>query len=567
MQTLVPSEDLPSSEERAAYAEVLANDPVRFMREVLPEWFPKHMPWFHRGIIALVLRQKKFLLNFGPESWAEEDSEWTQAELELIAKWFFYDPDRRELSMPGPRSRPIFELVYDSEGVVVDIKLMVSRKMLLMMPRGFAKTTCLNGCITFLICYELRKFIVYASETAGHAEAQLSNVRHELATNSLIQLLFGNLRPDRNHDNVWRNDEFHTLTGIHAVARGRGAQVRGLNRASKRPDIILFDDVEDKESVKTPEQRKKTLDWFKGDVEPAAKAIGGDSYFIGLGTLLHREALLTKLMADPEWITMIFGAQLPDKTMLWPLMLDQRGFERKRLSFSRVGALNLFYMEYNSQLRGDEDSKFTHDMFTYVQRGIDATVGRALVVDPAISSDPNASDCTFAVVGMTQEGLLHVYHVEGRKGMSPREQVNTYFRLYAQFRVTVAGIEAIAYQRALIHLIREEMFRKSNELGVPLYHEVKPISHGRTAKEERILGVLQPRYAARYITHQAPIAKLEEALTDWPNGQMDWPDVLAMAITLLDPLAGLAGTEDNPIANDSAVPIEDLIGGEFGYAP
>ena len=47
-------------------------DPVYFCRVILAEWFPKAMPWFHRGLLALLTRETDFLLNFGKENWKTE---------------------------------------------------------------------------------------------------------------------------------------------------------------------------------------------------------------------------------------------------------------------------------------------------------------------------------------------------------------------------------------------------------------------------------------------------------------------------------------------------------------
>ncbi len=51
-------------------------------------------------------------------------------------------------------------------------------------------------------------------------------------------------------------------------------------------------------------------------------------------------------------------------------------------------------------------------------------------VDPAISEKPSACDCAFAVVGMRTNGQLVVLEVSGDRAMTPREQINEYFRLF-----------------------------------------------------------------------------------------------------------------------------------------
>jgi hypothetical protein len=70
-----------------------------------------------------------------------------------------------------------------------------------------------------------------------------------------------------------------------------------------------------------------------------------------------------------------------------------------------------------------------------------------------------------------------------------------------------------------------------------------PITHARR-KVERIEGVLAPRYASGYITHQRRFHNLESEALDWPNGKKDHLDAVAMGVTLLDPVATFAGPDE-----------------------
>ena len=132
---------------------------------------------------------------------------------------------------------------------------------------------------------------------------------------------------------------------------------------------------------------------------------------------------------------------------------------------------------------------------------------------------------------------------------------NTAERIRAELQIRFDkdkfGVESIAYQAALVHLLREEMFRKG------YYFEVTPITHGRQRKEERVEGILQPRYASGYITHQRQFGILETSLLDWPNGKKDPPDAEAMAISLLDDYAPMAAPSDSDLGDDEYEPLEE----------
>jgi hypothetical protein len=512
-------------------------DPILFMRVFLPHWFTKKISWAHRGLVALLTRRTDFLLKFGKEQWPEGEAEWTKRDLAKIIKFFVWKAD------PNSPAIPLFEL----EEIGPDeykLHLSVTQFTQVVWPRGFGKTTTINAVNIYKVVYKLRKFLVYVSETATHAEKQIDNIKRELASNQRLISVFGKQKPERTDEEVWRQDFFETTGGVALTGKGRGGQVRGLLHKNSRPDDITVDDVEDKESVSTPEQLKKTKVWFKADVEPALNQITKDGVINMIGTILHRDALIPSIMGDPDWISVVFGALDPDGQPLWPEYMTLADVEKKKASYARLGLLAEFYMEFLSQLKNDDSAKFKGP-FKIIFMERTQFVGVAEVIDPAISEEADADFCAFGVTGITAQGTHHVLEATGRRGMSPREQIDMYFDLHFKWNPTHHGVEAIAYQKALIHLLKEEMFRRGKTWGNRAYFEITPITHSgqkgqKRSKIPRVEGILQPRYAAGYITHQKVFPELEIQLLEWPNNKLDFPDVIAMCTTLLDPFAALA---------------------------
>lgn len=523
------------TQHRKELMEATLADPVLFMRVFLPHWVTKKMPWAHRGLLALLTRQTDFLLKFGKENWPEGEYEWTMRDLAKIIKFFVW----RET----PKSEPIPLFIleeYEEEGKVkYRLHLSTANFTQVVWPRGFGKTTTINAANIYKIVFKTRKFLVYVSETATHAEKQLDNIKRELTSNQALIAVFGKQKPERTDGEIWRQDFFETLGGVALAAKGRGGQVRGLLHNTSRPDDITIDDVEDKESVSTPEQRNKTKVWFKADVEPALNQITKDGVINMVGTLLHKEALIPSIMGDPDWVSVVFGALDPDGEPLWSEYMNKEQIEKKKLSYTRLGLLSEFYMEFLSQLRNNEASKFKGPFhIQFMERT--QFIAVAEVVDPAISKEKDADFCAFAVTGITERGNHHVLDVFGAKGMTPREQIDKYFELHFLWNPTHHGVESIAYQMALVHLLREEMFRKAKVWGTRAYFEITPITHGRTGKIPRVEGILAPRYSAGYFSHQRIFPELESQLLEWPNDKLDFPDAVAMATSLLDPFAATA---------------------------
>lgn len=519
-----------TEEERFNLAAACYADPVLFCRTFLEHWFPSDIPWVHRGILAILCRKTDFLLRYG--------------EIDKIESNFVYalDPTRKD----SPLGK-IFIVERNSEGTPVKIDLVVKRYTLLQMPRGFAKTTLANAANLYDIEYHDCKFPLYVSETGNHARMQLGNVKRELETNAMLNLVFGNKVPGRQDAEKWTEDQIMTLDGISLVARGRGGQVRGLNINAQRPDKVLIDDLEDKESVSTAEQLTKTRTWFFSDLKPVLPKLDPNARLIMLGTLLHADALLQTLQKDPEFTSIVFGALDRQGEPLWRENMDEEKLEKEKASYALAGNLSEFYMEYMSKLSDEKTAKFRREFFHYTPNP--EVVAKAIAIDPAIANSATADSTTLAVVGIGAKGIITVLDVVGQKGMSPREQIDTYFDLITKWDPDRFGVEAIAYQRALIHFMQEEMFRRKR------YFEIVPLKYN-TSKTERILGILQPRYASGYIHHARIFPELEAQLLDFGQGHDDYPDVVSQAVSLLDPYAAQAATDD--LAADTMEPLEDL---------
>jgi hypothetical protein len=531
-------------------------DPVYFCGFFLSEWFPDvlpvqnpdgtyttSMPWVHRGILAILNKRCNFLKKYG--------------EIDKIIKNFIWYED------PDDETSPVHHIFYYNDKK--ELKMRLSKYTLILMPRGYSKTTLLNATNISSTLYKDIKFPMYVSKTAKHACKQLSSVAKQLSSNELILAIFGKIKPDQRNENglKWSESDGHiqTTTGINIVAAGRGGQVRGELDDGNRPDRLTIDDLEDQESTKTKERRADTLDWFISDLLPVLPELNKNATAVMLANLTHSDCLAMNLRKDAEWTTIKIGAIDKDGDPLWPALLSLKELEHKKQSFAIHGKLSRFYMEYLNIVRIMEDAKFRPEFINIAPLPLNAYVLKSLAFDPAISALETADFAASAVVGMTGDGVIQVLECFGLKNMKPREQIDNFFNLHVKFGLTANdkhGIESNAYQAALVHLVREEMFRKN------VYFEVIPITHSKAqgSKNQRVEGILQPRYAAGYIHHQMHFPVLETQLLDWPNGKRDLPDALAMAISLLGEVAACASPSDD-LSKDVYPPLKEVIGGDW----
>ncbi|MGP1568548.1 MAG: hypothetical protein ACTTHM_07505 [Peptoanaerobacter stomatis] len=178
-------------------------------------------------------------------------------------------------------------------------------------PRGHAKSTNLTFKDDIhAILYEYKHYILILSDTYDQASSFVAAIKEELEENYAIIEDFGNLT-----GKIWREDVITTKTNIKVQAKGAGQKVRGLKHKNWRPDLIVLDDVENDELVRTVEQRRKLENWFYKAVSKC-----GDTYtdFIYIGTMLHYDSLLAKVMKNPMYKSIKYKAVMEfSKSDLW----------------------------------------------------------------------------------------------------------------------------------------------------------------------------------------------------------------------------------------------------------
>lgn len=523
-----PVEEL-TQEDVTGIAKECWQDPIFFCKYFLPHLFPKRVPWLHRGTWAVLTGRVEFLHRYG--------------ELEKIISNFVYEREGE--------THHLFKMVDGK------LTLDAPRYILMMWPRGFSKTT-LAGVASNIydIVYEELGLGLYVSATAGHAEIQLNNVKRELETNTKLKFFFGELKPQMKDSEAWRQDQFETTTHQTMIARGRGGQVRGLMHNGQRPRKVIIDDLEDQESVATPEQRKKVREWAYADLQPVLPAMDQEARMVALGTLLHSDSLMMTWSMDPMWSVIRFGSKDRQGDLLWPENMDEEKLATLEKSAIISNTLAQFFMERHSIVRLDSTRDFQTKYFQYLAPQDGQELFVSLYQDPAIGEKEQNDRCTFTVTGMSQHGKIFVLAQEGGRGITPRDQVNTMFRLWEKWKPVRVGVESNGFQKALVFLMQEEMFRRK------AYFEVTPVTNS-TAKFARIKGILQPRFAAGYIYFAGRWPDLESELLNFPTAAHDdYADGLAGAVSLLDDGAFLAESA----GPDNVVSLEDAIGGKWRHA-
>jgi phage terminase large subunit-like protein len=401
---------------------------------------------------------------------------------------------------------------------------------LIIAPRGFGKTSTVNLAFPAKkILFREKKFIVPISCTATQATMQGENLKRELMTNRFVAGLFGPMKSDTFSKEMWV-----TSTGTAVMPRGAGQQVRGILYGDNRPDLIIVDDLEDGESVRSPEQRAKTKAWFFEDVINSINRSRKDWKIVVIGTLLHEDSLLANLLEDPSWYHAHLSICDDNFNSNWPDFMSNEDILKLVDQYRRMGLLDSFYREYMGVPIAKESAKFQQEMFKYYEetdakfvenrRGLESMV----ILDPAKTTTLTADDTAIIGVGIDVK-TPRIYVRDVVKGnLHPEQQYTECFNMADRIGARVIGIEVTSLNEFITYPLRTEMIRQKR------YYDIVELK-ARASKEERI-AALVPFYRLGFVYHNRNVCgALEKQLLSFPRSKKDdIMDALAYVVEMLE---------------------------------
>jgi predicted phage terminase large subunit-like protein len=179
----------------------------------------------------------------------------------------------------------IFELTHDD-----NVRLLCITAF-----RGSAKSTLItmSYALWCILGTQNKKFVTLFSQNRLQAKLLMTGIKRELENNPLLRRDLG---PFQEESDEWGvNSLVLSRHGARISIGSVDQSVRGMKHDGHRPDVIICDDIEDLNSVKTLESRNKTYDWFTGEVITLGHK---RTRIIVIGNLLHNDGLLARLQEE-----------------------------------------------------------------------------------------------------------------------------------------------------------------------------------------------------------------------------------------------------------------------------
>ena len=414
--------------------------------------------------------------------------------------------------------------------------------------RGSSKSTHLSlGLALYCIVTRRTRYCLEVCDVYAEAALLIEAIKAELTTNPRLAHDF----PEAcGQGRVWREGEIVTRTNIRIEGLGAGQKLRGRRHGPHRPDLMFFDDIENDEAVRSPEQRAKLEAW----VYRAALKVGppdGSMHVIWVGTVLHFDAVLVRAARSPLWRVTEFQAILrwPDRTDLWDAFEEHwrnageaaaRAFYLARraemdagavinwpgvqplvwLMLERAASHDAFQTEY--QNKPISAGNPFGDLDYWVQRNHDWILFGA--IDPSLGRAGKGRDPSAILIGGYDRltGKMDVVEASIRKRL-PDIIISDTIALQREYRCLLWFVESVQFQEFL----RTTLMTEAAKQGVAI-SAVPVIPTGdKNPRIER----LQPPVKAGLIRFNAAHVTLIDQLQQWPNADHDdGPDALDMLV-------------------------------------
>lgn len=330
--------------------------------------------------------------------------------------------------------------------------------------RGSGKSTImtLSYPIWAIVGIQKKRHVLIVSQTQNQARLHLTNIKRELEGNDLLKADIG---PFQEISDEWgANSIVISNYDARITAVSTEQSIRGIRHGQYRPDLIICDDIEDLNSVKTREGRERTFTWFNGEIAPVGDK---NTKIIVVGNLLHEDCLIMKLkkLIDLQRLNgkfFSFPLIQSDESIMWPGKF--KSMDEVEALKKTIASESAYYREYLLKIISDEDRLVRLEWIQYYdetpsEKGNDfrsTATGIDLAVTEKESADPTAM-VSVKVFGQEENLKVYVLPYPINKRIDFPKTVETAIALSKNLGngyPTKLYIEDVGYQKALVqHLL------------------------------------------------------------------------------------------------------------------
>jgi len=341
--------------------------------------------------------------------------------------------------------------------------LVTSSRIVIAAPRAHSKSTiCSFAYPLWKAINEPRSEIIIVSRTAQLAEKWLGAMATEVESNPKILGLYGNLKsgPWNRHQLTFKNES-------KIYAKGKNFQIRGF-----RPGLVVLDDLEDDESVRSETQRADLDQWLHSALINVLDA-GVSNQLVMIGNYIGPSCLLKRKIDEigrgeqPNWQARVFSAVQGDGKALWPSKWSMPRLEERR---TEIGTRR-FASEFLNDPMPEGVTLIREAWIKYFTE-VDVPLNIFMTVDPADSIKKSADYSVVMVGGTDSENNLYVLEYQ-RGHFTPKKFYDVIFAMHRRWEPMSFAMEKQVFKNHLRAAFRNE--QKERNYFFPV-RELAPVA-------------------------------------------------------------------------------------------
>jgi len=231
-----------------------------------------------------------------------------QISLEFFCNYFLQDiylP--KEDNAAAPLAEVHEELWHDiQESIIGNGPEQLGR----VLPRGTGKSAFGTlGPTCWSVAYKHKTYVLICSDIGSTAEKFIKDIKDNMIENEYIENAFGKLLDDKNRNFICNATQLEFINHTFVEAISSTSPMRGRKYKNVRPDLIILDDYQSEDDVRTEEAREKKWKRYSDDVKFAkqrpvkrnGKIVKKGTVLMAWGTQQHKECFYSRLIKSPTW--------------------------------------------------------------------------------------------------------------------------------------------------------------------------------------------------------------------------------------------------------------------------
>ena len=379
-------------------------------------------------------------------------------------------------------------------------------------PRGHAKSTSVTHAFTLaLVLFRERSFGMIISDTEMQAEMFLQDIANELKENMRLREMFAisHFVKDTNTDIIVA---FTDGQLFRILAKGSGQKVRGTKWNNKRPDFVVCDDLENEDIVLNKDTREKFRNWFFGSVIPMVSDNGIIRF---VGTILHMDSLLERILNDNTWISERFRAHNEDfSDILWPEKFSKEKLLQIRKRYVNQGFPEGYAQEYLNHPIDESTAYFKREQLEPIV-DYEEPLNYYAAIDFAISQSERADFTVIVVAGVSPSGMVKI--VDCRRGRwDSLDIIEEMLAIQVQYSPEIFTAEKGSIEKAIGPFLNAEMHKKG------VYINLNPVNPDKDKmKRARSISARMKAHGVQFDVDASWYPDMESELLRFPKDAHD----------------------------------------------